>query len=461
MGVLGYATILQEQLKDEKLRNYAQMIYNSAETSAALTQQLLSFARKGRHVTVNQDLHKLIQETLSLVRATIQTKIKVVLKLDAKKSIIPADPGQVQNAILNLVLNACDAMPEGGELVISTQALKLTEEDSGRFFEEVTAGRYLLLRISDTGQGMTSEVKKHIFEPFYTTKQEGKGTGLGLPAVFGTVKSHQGYLNFHTVENEGTSFDLYFPLADVQVEDETNSSSRGYSIHGTGNIIIIDDEPIVRKTVHTLLETLGYSVKTFQGGKEALLYFRDNWEEIDLILLDVIMPEMDGPQIFVKLKEINPAVKVLLFSAYSATSDVQAALDNGALGFIHKPILRDELSQKISQAMADQRVNNLRSLFGVKESKRVDINEEMINKMKNGIVDQFMFIIQNLEAAVKEDDTRKIDIILPSLELILRKVKIKSLAKLIKDLKADLKKEKSSPLEIILLMKQQFLQELD
>ncbi len=461
MGVLGYATILQEQLKDEEMRNYAQMIYNSAETSAALTQKLLSFARKGRHVTINQNIHKLIQETLNLVRATIKPKIKVILELNAKKTIIPADPGQIQNALLNLILNACDAMSNGGELTISTVNTELTKADSSRFYEDVIAGRYLEISISDTGHGMTEDIKKRIFEPFFTTKREGRGTGLGLPAVFGSVKSHQGYIIFESEQNVGTTFIIYFPLAEIQVEEEISNNSAGYSIHGSGTIMLIDDEEIVRKTVKTLLENLGYSVQTFADGIKALDYFAEEWEEIDLILLDVIMPEIDGPEVFKRLSKINPAVKVLLFSAYSATEDVQIALDNGALGFIHKPILRDELSLKISQALADQRVNNLRSLFGIKEAKRVDINQTMIQGFRNEIIDQFTLIMQNMQNSLKEEKGNKIELMVRSLELFLRKTKIKKMAGLIKKLKNSIKEDRQESESILQLIANQFLKELD
>jgi PAS domain S-box-containing protein len=460
MGVLGYATILQEQLKDEEMRGYAQMIYKAAETSAALTQKLLSFARKGRHVTINQDIHKLVQETLSLVRATIQAKIKVVLKLDAKASIIPADPGQIQNALLNLILNACDAMPGGGILTISTRIKELNESDSNQFYESVLEGRYIHVLISDTGHGMNEECKKRIFEPFFTTKREGKGTGLGLPAVFGTVKSHQGYISFESEIDVGTAFNLYLPLSDIQVEEEGVSNSSGYAIHGSGTIILIDDEEIVRKTVFTLLDNLGYNVKTFANGKEGLAYYEANWEEIDLILLDVIMPEIDGPEVFTRLKKINSAVKVLLFSAYSATRDVQDALNNGALGFIHKPILRDELSHKISQALADQRVNNLRSLFGIKEAQRVDINQQLLIGLHKNIIDQFHLIMQDLKTAAAAAETDKVSLMVRSLELFMKKTHTKKIGGLIKKLKKSLTDNPQDCEEILTQIEDRFLQEL-
>ncbi|MCF7912551.1 MAG: PAS domain S-box protein [Candidatus Cloacimonetes bacterium] len=461
MGVLGYATILQEQLKDEEMRSYAQMIYNAAETSAALTQKLLSFARKGRHVTINQNIHKLVQETLSLVQATIQAKIKVVLKLEARSSIIPADPGQIQNALLNLILNACDAMPSGGILTISTSVMELTEADSSRFYESVTQGRYILVSISDTGSGMNEECKKRIFEPFFTTKREGKGTGLGLPAVFGTVKSHQGYISFDSKIDVGTVFNLYLPLSEIQVEEESTGNPAGYAIHGSGNIILIDDEEIVRKTVFTLLDNLGYNVNTFADGKEGLAYYAANWEEIDLILLDVIMPEIDGPEVFKRLQEINPAVKVLLFSAYSATRDVQDALDNGALGFIHKPILRDELSHKISQALADQRVNNLRSLFGIKEAPRVDLNQQMLLDFRKGLLNQFHLIIQDLKKVLAADNPEKVALMVRSLELFFQKARIKKMGSLLNELKRELPNDPEKAESILLRMEEQFEKDLE
>lgn len=457
MGVLGYSTILQERLKDEELREYAKMIYKSAETSAALTQKLLSFARKGRQVTINQDMHKLIKETYSLVRATIPAKISFTLELAAKSMIISSDPGQIQNALLNLILNACDAMPHGGELKISTRNEELDKNHSSGFFEEVFPGRYIKVSIADTGQGMTEEIRKRIFEPFFTTKKEGKGTGLGLPAVFGAVKSHQGYISFDTYLDKGTTFDLYFPLADIQVEEELTAKTAGYSIHGSGNIVLIDDEEIVRNTVETLLESLGYKVFAFSDGKGALGYYQENWEEIDLILLDVIMPEMDGPAVFSHLREINPAAKVVLFSAYSSTAEVQKTLDNGALGFIHKPILRDELSQKIAQAMADQRVNNLSTLFGIREARRVEINKPMLNAIKKSIIEQFGEIMQELQSNFDDGDKEKIEIMLRSLVLFLRKTKIKKMGVLIKRLQSSLKSDRAATKDILQQIEKQFL----
>ncbi|MCF7920191.1 MAG: PAS domain S-box protein [Candidatus Cloacimonetes bacterium] len=435
MGILGYSTMLQETLEDETLRNYAGMIYTSAERSAALTQQLLSFARKGKQVSVNMNCHKLIQESISLMQTTTQAKITSQILLKAPQKIISGDPGQIQNALLNLLLNACDAMPNGGELTISTMNRELTAEDTVRFYDEVIPGRYLEIVIADTGHGMDEQVRKHLFEPFFTTKREGKGTGLGLPAVFGTVKSHLGYMSFTSEVDQGTAFYLYFPLAEVQVESPSHKRLTKKTVHGQGTIMVVDDEEIVRNTVKDLLASIGYKVIIFENGETALEYYQENWKEIDLILLDVIMPGMEGPEVYQELRKINSKVKVLLFSAFSSSKEVQNTLDDGALGFVRKPVLRYELSQKISQAMADQLENSTQKLFGLKEKEPLELNLDLLAVMQEHLISQFDSIYEHLKQAIDLKDTHRKKVMFAALELFIQKLELKEAELILKSLK--------------------------
>jgi CheY-like chemotaxis protein len=348
-GILGYADMLKEKLENEKHKHYAENIRTAARRAATLTQQLLAFGRKGKNLSVSVNIHSLIQEVVSLLTHSIDKRISIVKNLHADASIIQGDPSQVQNAILNLAINARDAMDDGGTLTFETEHVTLDDFLGHGEGGTIPPGEYIKLSVSDTGAGIPVDIRHRIFEPFFTTKEQGKGTGMGLAGVYGTIRNHLGSILVESVEGKGTRFDVYLPLQATPYEPGATSGQR--CIRGTGNLLLIDDEIICRELARDLLQDLGYNVITFEDGASALTYYRSNWQRTDLVILDMVMPKMNGRQTYQAMKEINPEVRAILSSGYTINGEAQAILDEGVLAFVGKPFEKTELSQRIAQAL--------------------------------------------------------------------------------------------------------------
>jgi len=258
------------------------------------------------------------------------------------------DQTQLQNALLNLGINARDAMPKGGALIFTT-AVKMMDEIACRtMMLSLAPGRYVEISVSDSGVGMAQEVMEHIFEPFFTTKAIGKGTGLGLAAVYGTVQSHNGALSVQSEPGVGSKFRLYLPV----IEDETGEIARSAEVvAGSGGILLVDDEKLLRDIGSELLEGLGYTVYPAINGEDALAVYAAHRDEISLVILDIIMPKMGGKDAFLQLRELTPALKVLFCSGFSSEGTNEELVRLGACGFIHKPYSRSELSRAVAEAM--------------------------------------------------------------------------------------------------------------
>jgi CheY-like chemotaxis protein len=243
-------------------------------------------------------------------------------------------------------------MPDGGTLIFETEAVELGAEFLAEHPYSVAEGRYLQISVTDTGHGMTEEVRKHLFEPFFTTKPVGKGTGMGLAAVYGTVRSHKGTANVCSETGHGTTVRLYLPLPepvapDAAATQEVAQSAAHY------RILVAEDEPAVRDLATDVLEDAGHSVLQAANGREAVALYRQHWQLIDLVILDMVMPEMSGRDTFRALKEINPAVRVLLASGFSVDGEAQSILDDGVRGFLQKPFLRAEMVRQIAEVMKE------------------------------------------------------------------------------------------------------------
>jgi len=338
------------ELGDAGVNNkYLQLIIAATERASDLTQKLLAFSRRGKVVSTAVDAHATINETVEILRRSIDKTIELSVELQASVSTIVGDPSQLENAFLNLGINARDAMPEGGQLRFATSNVILDEDFCSRVSFDVEPGPYLEISVSDTGKGIRKEMQARIFEPFFTTKEVGKGTGLGLAAVYGTVKEHRGLINVYSEPGEGSVFKLYFPVdesAVVAMEAIPQST-----IHGTGCILVVDDEPLIRTTARQLLGSLGYDVLLAEDGAEGVELYRRAQGTIDLILLDMVMPKMGGRDAFFKLRKINPEAKVLISSGFSHHASISELLQNGALGIISKPYRRLELGQAVSKAL--------------------------------------------------------------------------------------------------------------
>ena len=354
-GIMGNAQLLEMKLDpDTKEAGFAQQIDQAAARAADLTGQLLAFSRKGKLQSTSIDVHALIDEVIALLSRSIDKRIDIRRTLQAEPSAILGDPTQLQNALLNLGVNARDAMTDsGGALTFATRTVMLDAEYCRQHSEEIPPGQYLQIDVSDTGMGMSAETQKRIFEPFYTTKAKGKGTGLGLAGVYGCIKSHHGMIRVESKPEVGTTFKLLLPVAEALTETEIDSKLE-VPTRGHGCVLIVDDEEIVRNFAAQALQTLGYSVSTCTDGLEAVEFYRNHHHEIGLVILDLIMPNLSGAEAFEKLKQINPDVRVIVASGYTQNSTSTEMLENGALVFLSKPFRIDELSQLVAKHISPE-----------------------------------------------------------------------------------------------------------
>ncbi len=351
-GILGYSNLLKmNSSPGDSVHDAARTIEKAAERATELTQQLLGFARRGKHQIIPVDIHNTIKEVASLLDRTIGRNIRIKLKLQAGDRFIKGDPVQMQQVLLNLGINARDAMPRGGELTFETRVTKLSSEDNISDYD-VAPGRCIVITVRDTGIGITKEIQERIFEPFFTTKKQGEGTGMGLAMVYGIIRNHGGSVKVDSQPEHGAAFRIYLPLVE---EEETNYSIDTVNklVKGTGRILLVDDEEVIRIVASDLLTNLGYEVVTASNGKEAVEIFNENWPEIDMVIIDMMMPVMDGPNCFREMKRINPDVKAFLSTGYGVDGQAQQLLDEGMIGFIQKPYNMAALSTKLREAMAN------------------------------------------------------------------------------------------------------------
>ncbi len=350
-GILGYADILSKELTDEKLIQYAEFIKTGANRATELTKQLLAFSRKGKYLSTEININEIVLEVMTILQHCINKNITIDHNFMASDTITIGDPNQLQNAILNIALNARDAMPNGGNLDFDTNVIELEKNPCPLFDSDLSGGKYVLISIKDSGCGMSEETMNHVFEPFFTTKQLGKGTGMGLASVYGTIDNHSGCINIESEIDKGTTFHLYLPAHKKTVNIE-NKQKKIIPKKGTARILVIDDEDGVCKLMSIILHNLGYKVATCNDGKEAISYYAKSWEYVDLVILDLVLPGLGGKEIFEELKKINPQVNVLISSGYTIENKAQAIIDQGAKGFIEKPFTQVNIANAISKIIS-------------------------------------------------------------------------------------------------------------
>jgi len=348
--VLGFSELLLAE-KDEKHPDYADLrkIFHAARNGAGLVQRLLMFSRKSEPKTVPMNLNKQVLQIEKLLRRTIPKMVDISLDLSPDLPAINADPSQVEQVLMNLAVNARDAMPDVGKLTVKTSIVPLDEEYC-RLHLEATPGEYVLLEVSDTGHGMDKETLEHLFEPFFTTKEVGRGTGLGLAMVYGIVKQHNGHITVYSEIGKGTTFRLYFPTipADEEPEEEITGVMPAF---GTETVLLVDDEEFVRELGARILTKYGYTVLLAENGREALDLFTKKRTEISLVILDLIMPEMGGTECLKKLLKIDAHVNVLVASGFSADASLKEMMQMGAKGFASKPFRVRELLREIRRIL--------------------------------------------------------------------------------------------------------------
>ncbi|NOY80636.1 MAG: PAS domain-containing protein [Kiritimatiellaeota bacterium] len=374
-GIMGYAELLRNKVGDDpECVAYAEAITQGAMDAANLNGQLLAFARRGRFQTVPFDLHEVITEVLDNLSKNLDPRIGVHTSLKADPSIILGDPRQVRDAIRNLAVNAFEAMPVGGALTITTEIRQIDEAWLNEHPLEtcdIKPGSYIAVTVADTGVGIDKPIQKRIFEPFFSTKRVGQGRGMGLAAVYGTVRNHEGAITVESEPGQGSIFTVFLPVAPVgayrskAAESASAAPSPAQPRGGAaaqrpvqrekkGHILFVDDDVQIRTVGKQFLEQLGYTVELREDGVTGVEYYRGHWQDIDLVILDMIMRKMGGRETFNKMRAINPSARVLLCTGYTLGEDVQGLLDMGAVGVLQKPFGSTELRLAVEKAMATE-----------------------------------------------------------------------------------------------------------
>lgn len=353
-AISGFAEILLLNAgSDTQQMEYLKKILQSTNRASVITRQLLDFARKTDTVMVNCNVHDSIEQIVAILRSTTNPSITVNTDLQADPNTIFADRSLIENALLNIGLNARDAMPQGGVISYRTRSMMLSEEIAPG--KPVLPGHYIEILITDTGVGMDAATKERIFEPFFTTKEEGEGTGLGLSSVYGTIQQHKGYIHIESEPGRGTSLYLYLPVAPEgstgEQPGEESEPQREASPSDNIRLLLVDDELLIREAVEELLASLGYSVNTVGNCQQALPYYREHQDEIDVIILDMVMPGMSGHDCFYAIKQMNVDAHVVVTSGHSGLNEIDAMLADGAVAFVRKPYLITDLVKAINQAL--------------------------------------------------------------------------------------------------------------
>ena len=348
MGIQGNASLMLLKIESdhpnhEKIKNIEKYVQNGTE----LTKQLLGFARRGKYHVKATDLNEILDKSAAMFGRT-KKEIKIHTNLYDDIWTVEVDRGQIEQALLNLYVNAWQAMPAGGDLYVHTENVVVSRSNVLPYMEP---GNYVKTTVADTGVGIDRETQKRIFEPFFTTKGMGRGTGLGLASVYGIIKNHGGYINVYSEKEHGTTFTIYLPASEKSIIEEQEVIAA--LIKGTGTILLIDDEQMILEVGKELLEEMGYQVIPALSGEKALKIYKEDPDNIDLVIMDMIMPGMGGGETFDRLKEIDPEIKVLLSSGYSINGQATEILQRGCDGFIQKPFNLNQLAGTIQKILGD------------------------------------------------------------------------------------------------------------
>jgi two-component system cell cycle sensor histidine kinase/response regulator CckA len=344
--IMTYTEILSADLElTDARREDLEEILKASKAAASLTRQLLAFSRQQVIEPRLIHLNEILGSAHKMLGRLIGEDIELVSKLSESPCPVVIDPGQFEQIIMNLAVNARDAMPTGGKLTLETAIVDLDDEYAGSHWPAV-AGRFAMVAVSDSGMGMSLETKARLFEPFFTTKEVGKGTGLGLATVYGIVKQSNGFIWVYSEPGQGTTFKVYFPLASGEEKPETCQVDTG-RLEGTETILLVEDSPSVRAAAKRILERLGYRVLEAPTAKAALAMAAKKHEKIDLLLTDVVMPETSGRQVAEQFAVLRPDASVLFMSGYTDDAVVRHGVLQAGVAYLQKPFTGDSLAAKV------------------------------------------------------------------------------------------------------------------
>jgi len=350
--ILGFSESLEEQLPaNEPLQKKCRQIHKAAQSAASLTRQLLAFSRQQVLEPKVMDLNAVVLDTEKMLRRLIGADIDLSTALESALGSIQADVGQVEQIIINLVVNARDAMPQGGRLTIETGNIDL-DEDYARLHPPLQAGPYVVLSVSDTGIGMDARTQARIFEPFFTTKELGRGTGLGLSTVYGVVKQSGGHIWVYSEPGQGTTFRIYLPRIEEAPRPEKPRPDSGKNFRGTETILLVEDNEDLRELTSSLLTAGGYRVLEAETPDEAIQNARSHAGPIHLLLTDVVMPGINGRELADQLTSLRPELKVIYMSGYTGFTH-RGIVDSEAV-LLQKPIARETLLRKIRGVLTSE-----------------------------------------------------------------------------------------------------------
>ena len=350
--IIGYGEIVQEGTPGESpLRTCIDEILKAAHRAAGLTRQLLAFSRQQVMDPRVLDVNVVVKDMEKMLKRLISEDVRLKTDLDSSAMRIKADQGQIEQVVMNLAVNARDAMPSGGDLRLTTSSFHMDDEFVRRYPYPVLVGDYVLLTVADTGIGMDATTRARVFEPFFTTKEKGKGTGLGLSMVYGVVKQSGGYIDVVSEPGEGATFNIYLPKVEVAVDPQKPPTQLPASLHGVETLLLVEDEVSLRRLSRHLLELCGYAVLEAENGAEALKISQEHKGMIHLLLTDVVMPGMSGRALADQLAEQRPETRVVYMSGYTGqTVGEHGVLAEGSF-FLPKPFNREALARKIREAL--------------------------------------------------------------------------------------------------------------
>ncbi len=355
-AILGYSELLLEFSElDDTSKHRVRNIESAARKAGVMVSKLLSFSRRDSHEVLPLNLNDIVNDSAKLFEGVLDKRIGLRINLCENMHVIEGDPNQLEQVVMNLVVNARDAMPDGGLITIKTGVIEIGRNSFINTPAYIKAGKYILMSVSDTGCGIPAEIRDRIFDPFFTTKEKGKGTGLGLASVYGIVKDHKGYISFQSEVDKGTTFEIYLPVSERIVP--LLAMSKTFSIEGSESILLIDDDKDVMNLIRDMLESHGYTVMPFNNPLNAVEIFKNQSSRIQLVITDIMMPLMEGGELIKSLRQVKPDIKIIAISGYTDTNIInnkEIIVD----AFMKKPFEKLEMLSTVRR-LIDTGIRNL------------------------------------------------------------------------------------------------------